>query len=108
MLMNARSGLPAKTTSQGSSPGMIVAVTLSVVRLTTLTVSLILFATHTSVFVRARTDTGSRPVGIDATCTGSAAPSVNTSSRLSAVFVTRSFVPSGVISTGCTGGVSKL
>src|SRR6266404_3819978 len=107
-LMKARCGLPANTTSQGSSPGPIVATTFRDTRLTMLTVSEILFATHASVLLRARTDTGSRPTGTDAVHTGSAPPSVKISRRASAVFVTSSVVPSGVISTGCTGGVSQL
>ena len=105
---NARSGVPAKTQSPGSSPVSIVATTFPDVRSTTLTESLIEFTTHASVFERARTDTGSRPTGIVVTGTAEPEEMSKTSSRASARFTASSVLPSGVMSIGCTGGVSQL
>jgi len=64
---NARCGVPANTTSLGSSLVLSVYTTLRLVRSTTLTESEMLFTTHTCVLVRARTEIGSSPTGISLT-----------------------------------------
>ena len=69
----ARCGLPAKTTSAGSSPVASVATTRKVARSTMLTLSETWFTTHASPSLRARTDTGSRPTGMAARRTGAGA-----------------------------------
>ena len=55
----ACTGLPANTTSLGSSRVSMVSVTFHVVRLTTLTLSEIWFTTHSSLLLRKRAETGS-------------------------------------------------
>ena len=61
-----------------------------------------LFTTHASPFVRAHTDTGSRPTGISPMRTGAAPVISNTESRASGVLHTSNLVPSGVSANGCT------
>jgi hypothetical protein len=63
----ARFGVPAKTTSHGSSSVASVATHVARARgRRLLTESEMWFTTQASVLVRARTETGSRPTGIDA------------------------------------------
>ncbi|MFZ9880819.1 MAG: hypothetical protein ACO3QC_05400, partial [Phycisphaerales bacterium] len=64
-LTNARSGLPAKTTSQGSSPVSSVAFSDIDARSTIDTVSETWFTTHASPEVRARPETGSSPTALE-------------------------------------------
>ena len=107
---NARCGVPANATSAGSSSVCSVATTLIVLRFTMLTLSEIWLTTHASVFVRARTETGSSPTGTEPRLTGidEVLEMSKTSSLPSAVFTARSFLPSGVTSSGWTCGVSQL
>ena len=60
--------------------------------------------------LRARTDTGSSPTGTEPILTGmdEVLEMSKTSSLPSAVLTARSFLPSGVTSSGCTCGVSQL
>ncbi len=99
---HARCGLPAKTTSRGSSSTLSVRTTLPVESRTTLTLSETVFTTQASSFVRARTDAGSRPTGMLPMRTRFGPLASNTSRRSSAVFTARSFDPSGVRSSGWT------
>jgi hypothetical protein len=104
--------VPAKTMSRGSSPTSSVRVTCggTAARSTMLTLSERWFTTHTSVFDRAATATGSSPTGIDNSCASEpSVPSmVKTSSRLSGVFAAKSRPPSGLIASGRTWPLSKV
>jgi hypothetical protein len=71
-------------------------------RSTMLTSSDTLFTTHTSVFVRAATATGSSPTGMESTCVNPALSTLNTSRRSSGVFTAKSRVPSGDSARGRT------
>src|ERR1700741_503241 len=106
--MKARSGVPPNTTSQGSSSHLSVATTLRVERRTMLTLSETWLTTHTSSFVRARTETGSSPTGTLESGARPAPLGSTPSSRAPAVFTARSFEPSGVRSSGWTWGVSQF
>src|SRR5436190_5588123 len=64
--------------------------------------------THASVFVRARTVTGSMPTGIDPAFTGVPDAIEKTSRRPSARFTASNLFPSGVIARGETCGVSQF
>ena len=99
---------PANTTSAGSSPTAIVRTTRMVARSTTLTESETWLTTHASPLERARTDTGSTPTATEPRRTGRPAMMLNTSSCPSAVLAASSVWPSGVMSSGCTCGDSKL
>ncbi len=82
--MNARvPPVPANTMSRGSSPTSSVRVTRAGLadRSTMLTLSERWFTTHTSVFVRAATATGSKPTGIEASCVSE--PSVGLTAKTS-------------------------
>ena len=104
----ARSGEPANATSAGSSPTLMVRVTRSVVRSTTLTESEIWFTTHASVLLRARTETGSSPTLTEPRRLKVLPATSNTSRRLSGVFTTSSVAPFGVTSTEWVCGDSQF
>src|SRR5439155_16859671 len=106
--IKARSGVPAKTTSAGASSVSIVATIRIRLKSITLTESEIRFTTHTSLVVRNRAVTGSRPVATLPTQTGAPELTSKTSSRASGRLHTARRLPSGLRATGCTGGVSKL
>ena len=105
---NARRGVPAKTTSQGSSLVSRVARTWPLVRSTTLIESETWFTTQASSSVRARTETGSTPTGTAMSGTGEDPLTSRTSRTPSAVLTASRRCPSGVRSSGETCGVSKL
>ena len=86
----ARTGLPAKTTSAGSSAVRMVRTTDPDARSTTLMESEIEFTTQASSPPRSRTVTGSRPTGIASDGTGSPLERSRTSRRASEVLQTRS------------------
>jgi len=100
----ARSGEPAKTTSKGSSPVSMVAATRMKARSTTLIVSETLFTTHTSVALRARTETGSTPTDTEPAWRryGGFESVSKTSIRPSGVLATMSLAPPGTSSIGWT------
>jgi hypothetical protein len=87
---------------------LIVPTTMRVESLTMLTVSEMWLTTHTSSLVRARTETGSSPTATSNRRLRCGPVVSNTSSRASAVLTARSFVPSGVMSSGWTCGVSQF
>jgi hypothetical protein len=112
---NARCGVPAKTTSRGSSLVLRDFTTFMVMRLTTLTVSERVLTTQASLLPRARTVAGSMPTGTDPIHAGEAPlpptpppARVKTSRVPAAVLTTRRREPSGVSSMGWTWGVSQL
>ena len=104
----ARRGVPAKTTSQGSSLVSRVARTWPLVRSTTLIESETWFTTQASSSVLARTETGSTPTGIAMIGVGVEPLTSRTSRTPSAVLTASRRCPSGVRSRGETWGVSKL
>ena len=101
-------GDPAKTTSEGSFSVVTLRTVAFKARSTMLMSSLMVFTTHTSLLVRARTVTGSMPTGMLALCKSPVAVMLKTSSVLFAVFTASNFVPSGVFSIGCTWADSKF
>ena len=104
----ARVGVPANTTSVGSSPTRKVAFTLMERRSTTLTSSERWFTTQAVESSSAATETGSSPTGTSPREVRAPEPIENTSSRASGRFRARSFDPSGVSATGWTGTDSKF
>src|SRR5262245_6530951 len=111
VLMKARfPPVPANTMSRGSSPTSSVRETRGGVaaRSTMLTLSERWFTTQTSVFERTAIATGSMPTGTEnAGESTPPSPTLNTSSRLSWMFVTNSRVLSGDSATGRTGPLSN-
>ena len=104
----ARWGVPAKTTSVGSSSVDRVARTLRLFRSTTLMLSDTWLTTHASRLVRARTETGSSPTTTENAGARDGPPVRSTSSRLSGVLTASRSPPSGVASSGLTWGDSQL
>ena len=104
----ARTGVPANTTSAGSSSVCRVAVSTSFLMSTMLTLSEISFTTQACVFEKARTEIGSTPTLITLVSVRFEPLIANTSSVPFAVFTLSSFVPSGVTSNGCTCATSKF
>ena len=105
---NALRGLPANAMSVGSSPTRTVALTLRVLRSTTLTSSESWFTTQAVLSFCARTETGSSPTGTSPSVSSVPAPIAKTSRRASGVFSARSLDPSGVIASGWVCNVSKF
>jgi hypothetical protein len=106
-----RSG-PANTMSRGSSPTSRVRTTRPRGpsprrRSTMLTLSERWFTTHTSVFERAATATGSRPTGMESTCFSPRLPIRKISRRLSGVLTAKRCMPSGDSASGRTWPLSN-
>src|SRR5262245_4433588 len=108
VVMNARAGEPANTTSRGSSPTSRVRTTRGVpTRLTTLTLSDRWLTTQTSESSRAATATGSNPTGTRACNVSPPDVTPKISRVLSGVFTAKSLAPLGDSATGRTCPLSN-
>jgi hypothetical protein len=99
----------AKTTSIGSSPTLIVSVTIPLETETILTLSDVWLTTQASSAVRGFTDTGSMPTGISAINRGRLGlDKSNTETRASGVSTANSREPSGDNRIGWVWAPSKF